>query len=155
MNAKAFFLLPILALSAAYAVLSYTNHLAQKRAEIEIQNSIREQQLKHQGQNEERENLSAKLDQLRQIERETKERELQATKSAMEQELALEIQIARKRSLAREEMRRREKAWQDYYKPSESCVGTLSGDVSNRCMQQKIDAKKAFLRQYNQSSERL
>lgn len=137
----------------ACAVLSYTNYSAQKKAQNAIQESVMRQRLVNQIQEEDQASVSEKLDQLRQAEREAKERERQATKKEMEEELMLEVQAAKQRAVAREQRRIREHAWQDYYKTPESCVGILSGSVSNRCLQQKMDAKEAFLRQYNSPSE--
>ena len=154
MNPKAFFTLALLAVVVGYVILSYSSYSARKRAEVVIQSVPSKQQLVDPIQSQARDDVSNKIDQLRQFEQEIRERERQATKKAMEDEPMLEMQAAQERFLARQERDKREEAWQNYYKPPESCIGTLAGEVSNRCLQQKLDAKKEFLRQYKEATER-
>jgi len=154
MNFKALFTLAIFAVVVACVILSFSSYSARNRAEVAIQSLAAKQQPVDPIQSQAREDVSNKIAQLRQFEHEIRVREEQATKKAMEEELMLEMQAAQERSLAQHERDKRDQAWQDYYKPPESCLGTLSGEISNRCLQQKIDAKKEFLRQYKTPTEK-
>jgi hypothetical protein len=99
------------------------------------------------------ESVDRLLEERRLTDAEAREREREFIRYQMERERQYKEGVALQIHLAKKALTERETAFENFYLPPERCRGKLWGSVSNECIQLKMDARKAFMLEYDRAAK--